>query len=350
MSDIAVIGGGAWGTAIANSLCKNNNNVKLWCFEKEVAEEINENHTNSRYLYGVWLNSDIKASDNLKEVVNGSEYVFYVTPSFVLQNIVKESKDYLSNDVIPVFLTKGFIDVNKALPQLPLSIADEILPAKLKGNSVFLSGPSHAEEVARSVYTGLIASSLNKKNAIKVRDICGNEFLSVFVSFDPIGVQVSAALKNIVAIAFGFADALSEYDKNIGDNTFAMVISTGLNEIQRLAMSMGSTHPETFTSYSAVGDLFVTCTSHHGRNRRFGRDLLERQLYRQWENFDDLLTKINLIGYLPEGIFAVKPAMTLKEHYNLKLPIIEHVYAILNRDIKPRDVVKSLMKAFIKND
>jgi glycerol-3-phosphate dehydrogenase (NAD(P)+) len=122
MSDIAVIGGGAWGTAIANSLCKNNNNVKLWCFEKEVAEEINENHTNSRYLYGVWLNSDIKASDNLKEVVNGSEYVFYVTPSFVLQNIVKESKDYLSNDVIPVFLTKGFIDVNKALPQLPQAL------------------------------------------------------------------------------------------------------------------------------------------------------------------------------------------------------------------------------------
>jgi glycerol-3-phosphate dehydrogenase (NAD(P)+) len=343
MAKIAVIGAGAWGTTMANSLCKNGNDVKIWAYEKEVAEEINESLTNTRYLYGVWFCNSILASNNLSEVVKDAEFVIYATPSFALKDIVKQTSNYINNKAIPVFLTKGFIDSNNEIPKLPLCIANEDFQRELKNKSVYLSGPSHAEEVAREKYTGLIAASDNRRNAIRVRDIVSTEHLSVYVSFDPIGVQVSAALKNVVAIAFGLADAMREYDKSIGDNAFAMIISTGLNEIQTVGTALGSTHPETFTSISAVGDLYVTCTSHHGRNRRFGRDLLERQLYRAWEDFPQLLEKLDIIGYLPEGIFAVKYAMVIKEKFNLKLPIMEIVYRILNRDIKPSEAVGMLM-------
>jgi glycerol-3-phosphate dehydrogenase (NAD(P)+) len=334
MNKIAVIGAGAWGTAMAYTLSKVSDNIHIWAYEKEIAEEINEVYSNSRYLYGVWLNQNIKASNNLDEVLKDAEFVIYATPSFALRDILKQSRNSINKDAIPVFLTKGFVEVH-GQPELILESADKLLPETFIGNSVYLSGPSHAEEVAREVYTGLIAASLNKKNAVKVRDLTNIENLSVFVSFDPIGVQVSAALKNVVAVAFGLADAMREYDKAIGDNTFAMIISAGLNEIQKLATAMGSTHPETFTSFSSMGDLYVTCMSHHGRNRRFGRDLLQRQLFRQWTDFNDLLQKIDNIGYLPEGIFSVKYAMILKEKYNLKIPITEIVYEILNRNILP---------------
>jgi glycerol-3-phosphate dehydrogenase (NAD(P)+) len=343
MAKIAVIGAGAWGSAMANSLCKKGNKVKLWAYEEEVVDEINESFTNTRYLYGVWICDKVKASNDLKEVVSDAEYVFYVTPSFALKEIVKKSSNDISKKAIPIFLTKGFIESKDGTPELPIDIANEIFPDELKNKSVYLSGPSHAEEVAREKYTGLIAASDSRKNAIKVRDIVITEHLSVYVSFDPIGVQVSAALKNVVAIAFGLADAMSEYDKSIGDNAFAMIISAGLNEIQILGRALGATHPETFTSISSVGDLYVTCTSHHGRNRRFGRDLLERQLYRQWSNFEELTQKLDIIGYLPEGIFAVNYAMRLKDKYNLKLPIMEIVYRILNRDIQPKEAVGMLM-------
>ncbi len=348
MSKIAVIGSGAWGTAIANVLCNRYDNVHIWCYEKEVAEEINESLTNTRYLYGIWLSEKLKASNDLKEVIENAEYVLYVTPSFALKDTLINSRNYLEKDAIPVFLTKGFIEGINTIPELPLDVADKIFPDEFKGNSVYLSGPSHAEEVAKNIYTGLIAASHNKKNAVKVRDLINAEFLSVFVSFDPIGVQVSAALKNIVAIAFGLADAMREYDKSIGDNTFAMIISAGLSELMKVGRVMGATHPETFASYSSVGDLYVTCTSHHGRNRRFGRDLLQRQLYRKWDNFEDMINKIDQIGYIPEGIFAVKEVMKIKKHYNLILPIIEIVYQILNREIKPKEAVNFIMSIFDK--
>lgn len=348
MSKIAVIGGGAWGTAMANVLCKRYDDVHIWCYEKEVADEINESLTNSRYLYGVWLGESLKASNNLKEVIEDAEYILYVTPSFALKDTLIKSRDYIKKEAIPIFLTKGFIEGVNSIPELPLDVADKLLPDEFTGNSVYLSGPSHAEEVARNMYTGLIAASKNKKNAVKVRDLINAEFLSVFVSFDPIGVQVSASLKNAVAIAFGLADAMREYDKSIGDNTFAMIISAGLNEMMKVGRVMGATHPETFASYSSVGDLYVTCTSHHGRNRRFGRDLLKRQLYRKWSNFDDMIKKIDQIGYLPEGIFAVKEIMKIKNNYNLVLPIIEIVYQILNREIKPREAVNFIMSVFDK--
>lgn len=344
MSDIAVIGSGGWGTAVANSLSKNHDSISLWSYEKDVATEINETHTNSRYLYGVWLDENIKAYTDLEIVINNAEYVFFVTPSFALDKILRDCKAFLKPDTILVFLSKGFHESDN-IPILPLDLAGKVLGEAYADNSVYLSGASHAEEVSRNVYTGLIAASKNKKNAVKVRDCVATGHLSVYVSFDPVGVQISAAMKNIIAIAFGLADAMKEYDSNIGDNTFAMVISSGLNEIQALGRVMGATHPETFTSFSSVGDLFATCTSHHGRNRRFGRELLTRQLYRKWENFDDMISKIELIGYLPEGIFAVKHVKKLEEYYNIKLPIIDIVYAILNREILPREAVSMLMSA-----
>ncbi len=349
MSKIAVIGAGAWGTATAQSLSTVNSDISIWAYEKEVCDEINNLHMNSRYLYGVPLSKNIRSSTVLKDVLKDSEYVFYVTPSFALKEIMSKSKEFIREDAVPVVLTKGFIkEDGKDLPQLALDIANRELPKSMEGSGVYLSGPSHAEEVGRFMYTGLIAASKNKKNAIKVRDIVTNDHLSVYVSFDPIGAQVSAALKNVVAIAFGLADAMSEYNKNIGDNAFALIMSTGLNEIQTVGRSLGATHPETFTSISSVGDLYVTCASKHGRNRRFGRDLFQRKLYREWSNFSDLKNKLDIVGYLPEGIFAVEHAIEIKNQLNLKLPVISTVYQILNRDINPEESIGMLMKAVNK--
>jgi glycerol-3-phosphate dehydrogenase (NAD(P)+) len=214
---------------------------------------------------------------------------------------------------------------------------------------VYIAGPSHAEEVSRGKITGLIAASENAKNSIRFRDLLRSKGLFVFSSFDVKGVQVAAAAKNVIAIAFGILEAIKTQatvfgGANLfGDGTESLLLAAGLNEIQSLGMAMGATHPETFTSISGIGDLDVTCRSVFGRNRRFGKEIIEKKILDPFKDIDDLIARISELGYLPEGIAATKYVKVFAEKYRLKIPISVGMYQILNREIEPFDFLENFL-------
>jgi glycerol-3-phosphate dehydrogenase (NAD(P)+) len=348
---IGVIGAGAWGTAISKLLTEKEYHVELWSYEEEVASDINQNKINSKYLPSVILPPGIIASPDLLQVVKKKEYLFLSVPSPYIIDIVKKIlhiENIREGETLIGVLTKGFVTTNRGT-RLIIETLENYLPGFYKGNLVYISGPSHAEEVARKKLTGLISASLNGKNAIQFRKILTSRNLIVFSSLDVVGVQVCAALKNVIAIGFGILDALKEHSAMFGDNTESLLLAAGLNEIQRLGLSMGSTHPETFTSIAGVGDLDVTCRSIYGRNRRFGHEIILNKRLEGLKSIDEVIQNIPRFGYLPEGIHAAKRVYELSQQYHLKLPISEGVYRILNCDVEPIKEVELILSGILKS-
>jgi glycerol-3-phosphate dehydrogenase (NAD(P)+) len=346
-----MIGAGAWGTAVGKVLADNGHNVEVWSFEPDVAEEINRKRTNSRYLPGFPLPPSLTAGTDLVAVAAASDYVILATPSLHILDVVRKMlvAPNISEGRTPIgILTKGLIQ-NDTGVRLIVQTLEDYLPGFYKGNLVYVSGPSHAEEVAMGKLTGLICASLNPRKAIRFRGLLNVQPLMVFSSLDVIGVQVSAAMKNVIAIAFGVMDALkSTSSAQFGDNTESLLLAAGLNEIQALALALGATHPETFTSIAGVGDLDVTCRSQYGRNRRFGREIVEQSLLSGFDNLDDLINRIDEVGYLPEGVVATRGARALTERHGLRMPITESVYRILNREIEPGDALQTVVSSLTK--
>ena len=341
ISTVTVLGAGAWGTAIAKVLGEKGHNVFIWCFEKETADEINRSHTNECFLPGVPLPPSIKAGSDMEEAVSGKEYCILAVPSLYLLDIAKQLLTITSireGQTAIAVITKGFLETPKG-PLLILDALEDYLPGFYRKSLVYIAGPSHAEEVARHKITGLIAASSSPKDAIRWRYLLKTSRLLVFSSLDVRGVQVAAAVKNVIAIAFGIMDVLKtkpgEAEEMFGDNTESLLLAAGLNEIQILGMAMGATHRETFSSISGVGDLDVTCRSVLGRNRRFGRDIVEKNILEPFKDLDDLLLRIREIGYFPEGAAAAKYVKILAEKHNLKMPIAQGLFQILNKEIKP---------------
>jgi len=349
----AVIGAGAWGTAVAKVIAEKGKDVDVWSFEKDTCDDINKRHVNSRYLPGVELPENLRASTNLVETASGREFLILAVPSLFLLQTAKQILDAPSireGSTAIAVITKGFLPTDKG-PRLILETLEDYLPGFYRQSLVYIAGPSHAEEVSRGKITGLIAASENAKNSIRFRDLLKSKSLFVFSSFDVRGVQVAAAAKNVIAIAFGMLDAFKTMsgggtvaDTNMfGDGTESLLLAAGLNEIQSLGMAMGATHPETFTSISGIGDLDVTCRSIFGRNRRFGKEIIEKKILEPFKDLDDLLARINDIGYLPEGAAAAKQVMVLAEKHKLKMPISTGVYHILNREIEPAAFLENFL-------
>jgi glycerol-3-phosphate dehydrogenase (NAD(P)+) len=349
----AVIGAGAWGTAVAKVIAEKGKDVVIWSFEKDTCDDINKRHENSRFLPEVKLPENLQASTNLVETASDREFLILAVPSLFLLNTAKqilESPSIREGATAIAVLTKGFLSTDKG-PRLILETLEDYLPGFYRQSLVYIAGPSHAEEVSQGKITGLIAASENAKNSIRFRDLLKSKGLFVFSSFDVRGVQVAAAAKNVIAIAFGMLDAFKTMgsggsfgDSNLfGDGTESLLLAAGLNEIQSLGMAMGATHPETFTSISGIGDLDVTCRSIFGRNRRFGKEIIEKKILEPFKNLDDLLARINEVGYLPEGTVAAKYVKVLAEKYKLKMPIATGVHNILNREIEPADFLENFL-------
>lgn len=348
--NIGILGAGAWGTTIAKVIGDKNYHVDIWCYEKEVAEEINADHMNSRYLMGVTLPETLHATTDLTEAADSKDFIFLAMPSLYIIDILKkilQINDIVEGKTLIGVLTKGFIKTQTGT-KLLINALENYLPGFYKGNLVYISGPSHAEEVARGKITGLISASRNGLNSIKFRELLSGGKLLVFSSFDIIGVQVSAGLKNVIAIAFGMLDALKELSPNFGDNTESLLLAAGLNEIQILGQAMGSTYPETFTSIAGVGDLDVTCRSKYGRNRRFGREIILSQRLAGFRNIGEVINNIPNLGYFPEGIIAAQCTHDLSAEHKLKLPISNGVYNVLNCLVKPLQEVKNILKGITK--
>jgi glycerol-3-phosphate dehydrogenase (NAD(P)+) len=348
----AVIGAGAWGTAIAKVIAEKGYRTSIWCRRAEQAGEINSSHTNSRYLNGIGLPENLTATNSMEEAAGGKDFLILAVPSLYLLDKVKQLLNVpsvLEGQTAIGIITKGFISTHGE-PRLIADALEDYLPGFYRGRLVYISGPSHAEEVARGKITGLIAASRNARESIRFRYLLKSRSLLVFSSLDTRGVQVAAAVKNIIAIAFGLFDALKTQSSLggggqnfFGDNTGSLLLAAGLNEIQTLGRAMGATHPETFTSIAGVGDLDVTCRSVYGRNRRFGREIIEKHILEPYKNIDDLIANIDRIGYMSEGIAACKHVNLLQEKYKLKMPICSLVYSILNCEVKAASALDSYL-------
>ena len=285
------------------------------------------------------------ASTDIEEVADGKEFLILASPSLYLASTVKQIVGVPSikkgSTVIGV-LTKGFIASEKG-PRLVLDTLEEVLPESYRSSLVYISGPSHAEEVAMGKLTGLIAASEYPRNSFKFRDLLRVPGLMAYSSFDVVGVQICAAAKNVIAVVYGSLDAVSEHSDIFGDNAESLLLAAGLNEIQQIGMAMGATHPETFTSIAGVGDLDVTCRSKYGRNRRFGQDIIKTDILDRFTSLDDLIARISEIGYLSEGAVACKFVHEIAQKHGLRLTICDGLYRILNKEIKPMDFLQQLL-------
>ena len=342
---VGVIGGGAWGTGIAQALARGGHKVEIWALEEDVVASINNEHENKRFLPGFKLEPSITCSNDIWQVAFGKEFIFVASPSIFLASTLEKINtvpNIVDGSTVIAALTKGFVP-SKSGPKLILETIESALPEVYKDCTVYVAGPSHAEEVAMGKITGLVAASLNPKNSIRVRELLKVPGLMVFSSFDIIGTQICAAAKNVVAAVYGAMDAIAETSDIVGDNTESLLLAAGLNEIQTLGFAMGATHAETFTSVSGVGDLDVTCKSKYGRNRRFGQDLVKTDMLSRFKDIDDLIANVGKIGYLPEGAIACKYVHEIAQKKDLKLPLCNALYKVLNKESTVEQMVKELL-------
>ena len=349
---IGILGAGAWGTAIACALARNGHSVVLWSHRQEVCTTVNNEHINKLYLPGYELPPSISASVDMQEVCCGAAILFLASPSLYLIDTVRQlltvapfnaGGNEVSSYPLIAILTKGFVLDEQEQPQLIIDVLEKILPDLYRDHLVYVAGPSHGEEVAAGKLTGLIAASKNPLNSIRCREILKSRSLLVYSSLDIVGVQVCAAVKNVIAIAFGLLDALIEHSDFFGDNAESLLLAAGLNEIQLIGRAMGATHPETFTSISGIGDLDVTCRSKYGRNRKFGREIITADILEPFTGIDNLVEHIDDLGYLPEGIMACFYLNKLAVRYDLKLPLCTGLYKMLNKELGYTEFIEELL-------
>lgn len=320
MKKIAIIGSGSWGVALGIHLAKLGNKVKIWSFLQEEADLIN-NDKKCKFLPDITIPEGIYCTTSYEEAIKDTEIVLHVTPSKFTRNTVKEYKKYITNQTV-VICTKGF--EKETLSTLDEVIKEEIPNVKL----AVLSGPSHAEEVSKGVPTAMVIASEDEKISNEIRDIFMNENLRVYTSKDLKGVELGGALKNIIAFCAGVAAGLE-----LGDNTFAALITRGLCEISRLGEKLGGNH-DTFYGLTGLGDLIVTCLSEHSRNRTAGK------LMGQGKTLEEAREQI---GMVIEGVDNIEVAYELAKKYNVEMPIVNVVYDMLYNNLDPRKGVQLLM-------
>lgn len=322
MKNIAVIGSGSWGVALSVHLAKMGHNVKIWSFNKEEADLIN-NERKCKFLPKVELPDNIICSTEYKDVIIGADLILQVTPSKFTRSIVREYKEYVDCKNQPIVVCSKGIEKDTCLT-LDEVIKEEIPEAKLAA----LSGPSHAEEVSIAVPTVLVVASKDDEVLELVQDTFMNEFMRIYTSHDITGVELGGALKNIIAFCSGVAAGIG-----CGDNTFAALITRGLVEIRKLGIALGG-EKETFYGLSGLGDLIVTCLSEHSRNRKAGK------LIGQGKSIEETKKEV---GMTIESIDNIEVAKSLSEKYQIKMPIVDSVYDILYNDLEPRQAVEKLM-------
>ncbi|MFG6114512.1 NAD(P)H-dependent glycerol-3-phosphate dehydrogenase [Halobacillus sp. MO56] len=325
MEKIAVIGAGSWGSALALVLADNDHDVRLWTHRQEQAEEINNAHTNEKYLKGITLPEAITAYHDLKEAVQDVSHIILVVPTKAMREVCQELKQVIDHPVTITHASKG---IEPSTYKRVSEVIAEELPEELYNAIVVLSGPSHAEEVSLRQPTTVTVSSGNLEQAELVQDLFINEKFRVYTSPDLVGVELGGALKNIIALGAGISDGLG-----YGDNAKAALITRGLAEITRLGTSMGA-NPLTFAGLSGVGDLIVTCTSPHSRNWRAGN------LLGKGNDLEEVLDKM---GMVVEGVRTTKAAYQFSKEQSVEMPITNGLYSILFEGAKPKDVVDQLM-------
>lgn len=325
MKKIAVLGAGSWGTALSMVLAENGNDVRLWGNVPKQINEINEKHTNTDYLPETKLSEKIKGFLNLEEALEDVEVVLFVVPTKVTRSVAQQVSRLLKEKVILVTASKGL--EQKSHKRISVILEEEI-PAEKREAVVALSGPSHAEEVAVKDLTTITSASTNSEAAIVIQQLFMNDYFRIYTNKDIIGVELGAALKNIIALGAGALAGLG-----YRDNAKAALMTRGLAEISRLGVAYGA-DPLTFLGLSGVGDLIVTCTSVHSRNWRAGN------LLGKGHNLNEVLENM---GMVVEGVTTTEAAYELAANKNIEMPITEAIYNVLYNDAGIRETITALM-------
>jgi len=315
----AVVGSGAWGTALAVQLCKNGHQVTMWTFETELIDEMITTRRNPRLPEAV-LPAQLQISGDYG-CVSGCDMVVIACPSFPIRSVCRSIAPYLDKNAVVVSVTKG-IEQSTGLRM------SQVVQQETGHPVVVLTGPSHAEEVAKELPTGCLAACEDRGLAEFVQDAFMSENFRLYTSPDAIGAELGAALKNVIALCAGVTDGLG-----YGDNTKAMLMTRGLSEIARLGVALGA-RKETFAGLAGVGDLIVTCTSMHSRNRRAGI------LIGQGKSVEEAMKEV---GAVVEGYYAAKAAWELAQQHQLDLPIVRAAYAVLYTGADARTAVQNLL-------
>lgn len=322
MEKVCVLGSGSWGSALALVLAKKGYEVIMWTLSKEQADKINKTKENVDYLPGILLPNNISVTTNIEEAVKDSKIIVLAVPSQAIRSVSSQIKSFIKDEQI-------LVDVAKGLEKGSGLRLSEVCKQELPNNPyVALSGPSHAEEVAKDIPTTVVVSSKDLEVAQIVQDIFMSPKFRVYTNPDIVGVELGGALKNIIAFGAGICDGLG-----LGDNSKAALMTRGIREISRLGEAMGA-NVSTFTGLSGIGDLIVTCTSMHSRNRRAGI------LIGQGKSLDETLKEIKMVV---EGITATEVAYEVAKKLNVDMPITNAIYSVLYKGLNANEVVIELM-------
>lgn len=329
MNKTTFIGAGSFGTSLAILLGNKGYEVSLWDRDIEVVNDINKNKKNDKYIKDLEIPETVKAYENIEDAVKGSKYVVLAIPSHIIRIAARNLKDKIDNDVVIISIAKGIEEgTNLRLSQ----VIEEELPLN---PVVVLSGPSHAEEVSRAIPTTLVASSRDMSYAKKVQDLFMDKNFRIYTNDDLIGVEIGGAVKNIIALAAGISDGIG-----YGDNSKAALMTRGMYEIAKAGIALGG-KMETFYGLTGMGDLIVTCTSMHSRNRRAGI------LIGQGKTLDEAIEEI---GMVVEGVKACRAFHELQKSVDIEMPITEALYKILFEGVSAKEVVTSLMQRDKKSE
>ncbi|MGL4344118.1 MAG: NAD(P)H-dependent glycerol-3-phosphate dehydrogenase [Cellulosilyticaceae bacterium] len=304
MKKVTIIGAGSWGLALGLLLNEKDNEVKVWCYEEAEKEAILASRENKRCLPGIKLPIEMAFTTSMEEALAERDLVILAVPSKVIRHTVKAMAPYLEEKTVVVNVSKG-------IEQGSYLTLSEVIESEIENAVVVLSGPSHAEEVARHLPTTVVASSKNMEAAEYVQDAFMTEYFRVYTNPDVLGVEIGAALKNVIALAAGIVEGMG-----FGDNTKAALITRGIAEISRLGVAMGA-DASTFSGLTGIGDLIVTCTSGHSRNRRAG------ELIGQGYTLEEAIKKVNMVV---EGVPTTEGAYALMKKYNVDMPILSAIH------------------------
>jgi glycerol-3-phosphate dehydrogenase (NAD(P)+) len=322
---VAVLGAGSWGSALADVLARNGHGVRVWAWSQELASDVQRTRRNERYLPGVDLHPALSVSHDLATVLDEADTVLSVSPSHYVRSVMSAATPYVARDALLISASKGLeLDTNRRMSQV---LAD-VLSAGVASGVVVLSGPSFAAELVRGLPTAVTLASTSLAHAKAVQEMFQSERFRLYTQSDVIGTEVGGALKNVMAIAAGISDGLG-----LGGNARAALLTRGLAEMGRLAETMGG-QAVTLAGLAGMGDLVLTCTGDLSRNRRVGLALGSGQ------KLENVLDEMDAVA---EGVRTTRAAREVASDHGVEMPIVEAVYSVLYESVDPMEGLARLM-------
>ena len=321
LNKVAVLGGGSFGTVLANLAASNGFNVSLWVRDSDQALRINSEGANTSYHPELKLSENIVASDNLNEVLDNAEIIFIATPSIIFEKIVDRISEFIDPDSYIISCTKGILDD-------PYRSLSEIISIKLANKIGVLSGPNLAKEIAENKLAGTVIASPDEDLLITVKSVLSSKHFKIYSSKDMQGVELAGALKNIYAIVCGMAESLE-----VGENAIGLILTRSMAEMSRFAVAKGA-NPITFLGLSGMGDLVATCMSNLSRNYQLGFNIGTGM---------SLSEAKNKVGQVAEGVRTLEIVRNESSRLNIKMPLVESMYNIIYKEASPESIIDDLL-------